>query len=292
MRGAADEAGVSLSTDAALEAFGVPDLGADAPAGAYRWARAVALGGRGRAAAARQILAELVSPASAGAVDPAIASLAYGTRGSLIRQAGEHGRARMSDGRACLIAADRPTASGGGDPWMVAAWLDGVIGLAADNLGVGDFGASRALLRRAEAELAAQESACSTDVNWAIYPRVRLRHAWVSTELALYSGDSAGVADGRALVRSLARDTPSHRHVVKSTLICAAADAASGDPEAAVDAAQWCEKQCGPAGLLPLAWASATMIQGLSPSRMTEVGRVDILGEQLTVLGMPITPAT
>ncbi len=101
--------------------------------------------------------------------DDPLASLAHSTRASFLRQLGWHDRARGWDGRAMALA--------GSDQ---EAGADALIGLAADALGVGRFAASAAALRRAGELLAGS-----------VPPRLPVRLAWVSAELAMARGDGA-----------------------------------------------------------------------------------------------------
>ncbi|GEE01884.1 hypothetical protein nbrc107696_23300 [Gordonia spumicola] len=256
-----------------LEAFGVDDLGDQAPPGVDRWVRAVALGARGRAAAARTVLADIDGHS------PILTSLASCARASLVRQSGRHALARAGDGRACLAVSGGPR-----DVWARAAWLDALIGLAADNLGVGAFAASNALLTRVGAELDAIGP--DRDVSWVTIPRVRLRHAWVRTEHALYSGDTPASIDWGTRATHLADDAPSPRHRIKTDLITAASDAAGGRVDAAVRRAHDVENRCRERGLLPLQWAAATMLAGIDASDVRAQVRADEALAAMSSLGM------
>ncbi|WP_336792777.1 hypothetical protein [Gordonia malaquae] len=279
------------------EAFGVDDLGSDAPAGADRWARAVALGAGGRAANARAVLGEL-DPRS-----PILQSLAASTRGSLVRQSGRHSDARVDDGRACATAVSqnvhatarttspmsayrlrRGHSADGDDLWAKAAWLDGLIGLAADNLGIGAFAASHRLLTRVGDEL--ESFPVSATVNWVTIPRVALRHAWVRTEHALYSGDAASSSVWATRADELAAGSPSPRHRIKTDLIGAAVDSANGRLEVAVARARDVEKRCAERRLLPLQWAAATMLAGIDPADVGASHRASDLLTSMSFLGM------
>ena len=253
-----------------------------APDGASAWATAVDLGARGYAAAARTALDELVRETS----DPRVASLALSTRASLVRQAGGHAAARADDGRACRLVAE--SARDTDDHWAFAAWIDGLIGLAADGLGVGDFGASRALLARAGRLLADREDRAG---EWITDGRGRLRHAWVQTELALFSGDTAGAVEPRQRALDLVVDAPSPRHVIKTELIGAAVTAAHGDTRTAAAIAADCENRCITWGLLPLQWAAATMLAGVGADPHDAAGRARTAADRLASRGMPVTPA-
>lgn len=258
------------------EAFGVEPRGS-APAGADRWARAVHLGARGRAAAARSLVEDLLRGPR---IDGEVRALALATRASLTRQAGGHAAARADDGAAIREATVAGAGAGGSDAWAVAARADALVGLAADGLGVGDFVASRRLLERAAQELG--DAGPSDD--WICSGRPRLRLAWVRTELALYTGDpAAGELAARATAASA--DAPSTRHRLKTELIAAAASAATGDVEHAADEAQRLSAACRTAGLMPLEWAAQTMLAGLRPASIGE-RTPDRLSEDLRRSGM------
>lgn len=253
-----------------------------------RWDAAVHWGAQGRVARARPLLGELADDAR---LDPAIRSLAASTRASLTRQAGGHAVARIGDGRAALLAA-------GGDPrdpWAAAAWLDGLIGLAADNLGIGDFAASRRLLDRAADYAAALPGPQGADEpDWRSTPRTALRLSWVTTEWGLYSGDLGVARAGAAASVPLAAALPSPRHRLKTGLIAAAVDAASGDTEGAARGARDAYRQAGDLGLLPLRWAAATLLAGVAgdgdDDGVDYPAEVAALRRRLALRGMPLAP--
>lgn len=251
------------------------------PVGAERWAHAVELGARGRAAGARAVVDELLRDRRTSAT---VRSLAYSTRASLTRQVGRHAAARGDDGAAVRAVV------GAEGAWAVAARVDALVGLAADSLGIADFAASRLLLDRADAELADAELADSDGAatDWICRGRPRLRLAWVRTELALYAGDddSATLAD-RA--RQLAVDAPSLRHRSKTDLIAAAATAARGAVDDAAAEADRLARLCHSDGLLPLEWAARTMLAGVRPGTTSD-RTPDGLRAEMIGLGMAFAP--
>ncbi|MBM7366769.1 hypothetical protein [Gordonia hydrophobica] len=257
-------------------AFGV-EPAEPAPVGADRWARAVDLGARGRAAAARAIVADLLRDPR---VPDEIRALACATRASLTRQAGGHALARADDGAGVRAA------TGLHGRWGVAARLDALIGLAADGLGIGAFSASATLLDRAAAEMADAPAAIAQD--WLCVGRPRLRLAWVRTELALYSG-APGADRCAAEAMELAAAAPSSRHRIKTDLIAAAASAAAGDVAHAATEAERLSDACRAAGLLPLEWAAHTMLAGLRPGP-TASSVADRLRGDMVTLGMAFEP--
>ncbi|WP_347956725.1 hypothetical protein [Gordonia aichiensis] len=260
-------------------AFEVPEPSV-VPTGAGRWARSVALGATGRAAAARSVVAEVVGDRR---TDVAVVSLALATRASLTRQAGGHADARADDGAALAVL---QRAEDQHDGWVRAARADALIGLAADNLGVGDFGASERLLRRAATDLA---DLPDTDDDWLVVGRPRLRLAWVRTELALYTGDGAAGELGERAVRE-ARHAPSRRHRLKTELIAAATAAAAGRSDVAVAAAERVARACADDDLLPLQWAAHSMLAGLVRNG-ADGARAEALRGVLVERGMGFGPA-
>ncbi|MGB3603698.1 hypothetical protein [Gordonia sp. (in: high G+C Gram-positive bacteria)] len=240
-----------------------------------RWVDAVELGARGRAAAARTVVADLLRDPR---VDAAVKSLSLSTRASLTRQAGRHADAQIDDGAALLVAAQARTAS----PWARAAQIDALVGLAADSLGIWDFDGSRRLLDRAAAQLWSAQT--DYEPQWACDGRLQLRLAWVRTELALYSGAPAASLAARAV--ELAADAPSIRHRLKTALIATAAS--NGDT--AADDAERIANDCAAAGLAPLEWAARTMLAGLRPDGGEAAARAAELQAVLIDWGMPFVP--
>lgn len=207
------------------------------------WLRAVAAGGQGRYAAAEADLDRLLRVMDRGQ----LASLAFSTRGSFLRQLGWHDRARFYDGAAWALS------GGTGD-----AAADALIGLAADALGVGRFAASERALARA-ADL--MPTAAST--------RLPIRLAWVSAELAMCRGDSSAVEHAQRAVE-LAVQVPSVRHRIKSLLVRAAARCASGDLDAARRDGDRALSQTAEHGLVPLQWAAASLLAGIGSAQSSE----------------------
>jgi hypothetical protein len=197
------------------------------------WLRAVAAGGQGRYANA---YADLASVRRAHRVGRLV-SLAHSTRASFLRQLGWHVEARGWDGRALAAAAGDPEASS-----------DALIGLAADALGVGRFASSAAALGQARRLLDGGP------------PRLAVRLAWVSAELAMATGSGATAVGHAERAVELAAAIDSARHRVKSDVVLAAALCSDGQldrsravADAALDMAQRL-------GLVPLSWALACLL--------------------------------
>src|SRR5258705_4500795 len=155
------------------------------------WLRAVAAGGQGRYGSAMTDLAGLLKRGGP------LVSLAHSTRASFLRQLGWHDRARRWDGLAMAMA--------GSDP---EAGADALIGLAADALGVGRFAASAAALGRAGEILTR-----------GVPPRLPVRLAWVSAELAMVTGDSATAVGHAERAIELSAAIGSARHAVQSDMV-------------------------------------------------------------------------
>ena len=201
------------------------------------WLRAVAAGGQGRYSAALTDL-DALGRANVGG---ALASLGCSTRASFLRQLGGHRAARGWDGRAW--------ASAGSD---VTAGTDALVGLAADALGMGRFPLSAQLLHRARDLMRAGDDS--------VDPRLPVRLAWVSAELAMFTGDGpAAVAHAERAV-DLASNLGSARHDTKSQVVLAAALCSTGNIEASRTVADDVLVTAQRHGLIPLSWAVASLL--------------------------------
>lgn len=168
---------------------------------------AIVLGAQGRYAAATALLDGL-----GRGPDPVLASLALSTFASHRRQLGGHAAALGPDGAALRLVAglDR-----GGDPNGLdanGARTDALLGLAADNLGLGRLGVARRLLARAEPD------------GW----RSRVRAGWVTAEVELASGNAAAAVAPAEAALAAATEAGALRHQTKSRLVLAAALGATG----------------------------------------------------------------
>ncbi|BBY43907.1 hypothetical protein [Mycolicibacterium celeriflavum] len=212
------------------------------------WLRAVAAGGQGRYASARADLTKLYR--SAGPER----ALAYSTEASFLRQLGWHTRARRWDGRALALA--------GSDTEAVA---DACIGLAADALGVRRFEASARALDGAGAILTPSAP-----------PRLPVRLAWVSAELAMARGDGAAAVAHAERAVEYAAALGSARHRVKSSVVLAAARCSAGDLEAARTMADSALDDAQCLGMVPLQWALACLL--------TDIGSAGHSSQDMVVL--------
>ena len=185
------------------------------------WLRAVVAGGQGRYGCAFADLAGVLGAERAGP----LASLAYSTHASFLRQLGWHTRARTRDGRALALAGPAaPVRDVAGPTALHAdgeAGADALIGLAADALGLGRFAASGRFLQRAQAD----------GVRGSVPDRLPVRLAWVTAELAMARGDGVAAIGPAEHAVELAAKLGSARHAVKSDVILAAALCSAGELE-------------------------------------------------------------
>jgi hypothetical protein len=228
-----------------------------------RWYVAVALGGQGcYAAAAAALEPLLVRPA----VPVAVAAHAAVTLAAHRRQLGGHVAARPYDALGLRLAC-----SVRDDPHglALAARLDALVGLAADAVGTAAPDTAKRLLyranellERANAQVTVNDGGDHSDwaavgdearSNWSWRPSVRL--GWVRAELALACGDAAGAVEPARAALGLARVAGSVRHVLKSRIVLAVAEAVAGASStkavAELDAAAESAEQYR---LLPLVW--------------------------------------
>lgn len=200
------------------------------------WLRAVAAGGQGRYSSALADLCTLRRQSGG-----ALVSLADSTRASFLRQLGWHDRARAWDGRALALAnADRE--AGG----------DALIGLAADALGTGRFGASERALRRAAVLLGGT-----------VPVRLQVRIAWVSAELAMARGQGSTAVQEAEAARVAAASFGSARHTLKSEVVMAAALCCAGDLDESRRVADAALEDAEHHGMIPLRWALASLLAGI-----------------------------
>ena len=197
------------------------------------WLRAVVAGGQGRYANAYADLASVRRSHPVGRM----LSLAHSTQASFLRQLGWHAVARGWDGQALAVA--------GADP---EAMSDALVGLAADALGVGRFAASAAALARAQGLL--HEGP----------PRLAVRLAWVSAELAMATGDGATAVGHAERAVELAAGLGSARHSVKSDVVLAAALCSNGLRDRSRQVADVALETTQRLGLVPLSWALACLL--------------------------------
>ncbi len=214
------------------------------------WLRAVGAAGQGRYGSALTDLESLGRDEPGGA----LASLAFSTRASFLRQLGGHHAARAWDGRAWAVS--------GSD---VPAAADALIGLAADALGLGRFALSGQLLLRAADLLAGDTSG-----------RLPVRLAWVRAELAMFTGDGTSAVAHAEGAAEFASRWGSARHATKSQVVLAAALCSMGDLSASRRIADLALRGSERLGLVPLSWALACLLADIgsadhSPSQIAAV---------------------
>ncbi|GAA5171023.1 MULTISPECIES: hypothetical protein [Amycolatopsis] len=174
---------------------------------------AIVLGAQGRYAAAATLLRAL-----GRGPDPVLSSLALSTFASHRRQLGGHQAAFAFDGAALRLVAG---VAGEPDPDGLdadGARADALLGLAADNLGVGRLPVARRLLARVR------------PCGW----RSEVRLGWVTAEIELASGRAAEAVAPAEAALALATTAGALRHVTKSQLVLAAALGATGERERAL----------------------------------------------------------
>lgn len=263
----------------ASAAFGTtPNLHPLPPAGTdeQRWWRAVALGGQGRYAAARAELRRLQRDRN---TPPAVLSSAYSTEASLLRQLGRHRIAARYDGHALAVVGMRSSDDGAEAHEVVAARCDALTGLAADALGQGRLAVSRMLLDRCSRSLDRVSpnreplGAEAGDTAGRCTRRPRIRLSWVRAETALAGADFGSALRYAEQAVAEAATFGSVRHAIKSDLIRAAALTGGDDVKPALAAAEDVLRRSTEHGLLPLAWASAMLLEALGGGTEAEHAR-------------------
>jgi hypothetical protein len=217
------------------------------------WLRAVVAGGQGRYGSA---MADLDGVCRLQRGGPLV-SLAHSTRASFLRQLGWHDRARGWDGLAIALA--------GSDPESGA---DAFVGLAADALGVRRFAASATALRRAGELLRRPAS-----------PRLPVRLAWVSAELAMARGEGATAVGHAERAVDLAAALGSARHTLKSAVVRAAALCSAGEIDASRRLADAALQDADRLGIIPLRWALACLLADIGSATHTAADVLRIRNE-------------
>lgn len=227
-----------------------------------RWMRAVAWGGQGHYSRSRAELATLAGIAG----EDSVASLAWSTQASLLRQLGWHSIAAGFDGKA-LALAGMGREGAAETPLMREARCDALTGLAADALGCGRLALGWRLLDRCGTRL-------TGGVGLAMW-RQRVRHHWVSAELSLAGGDFAGARRHADAAAEISRVAGSVRHHIKSDLLRSASMTGMSDSSPAVRLAADVLGRCDEYGLMPLKWAAAMLLSGVSNDSHAEGIRLE-----------------
>ena len=250
----------------------------DAPPVA-RWLAAVALGARGRYAAATALLAGLHGQP---AVDPAVRAHAAVTRAAHLRQAGGHLAARRWDGLGLAMATapsataalgraaaggaaglESADAADGAGLDLAAARVDALLGLAADAIGLSDLELAERLLRLAE-------PAALEHPSW----RPGVRWHWVRAELALSRDRPEPALELAHRALAGARAAGAVRHEVKSAIVLAVAEAGSGrETEKVIADLSALSERTRQTGLWTLEWPIqmllASLIGDVDPGQST-----------------------
>ncbi|MTD56279.1 hypothetical protein GKO32_20190 [Amycolatopsis sp. RM579] len=174
---------------------------------------AIVLGAQGRYAGAATLLDEV-----ARGRNQMLASLALSTFASHRRQLGGHRAAFGPDGAALRLVTGLSGAEDEDGIDVEGARADALLGLAADNLGVGRLALARRLLARV------------TPRNW----RSKVRLGWITAEMALAGGEPVSAVGPAEDALAFAIAAQARRHIVKSQLVLAAALGATGKRERAV----------------------------------------------------------
>ena len=220
-----------------------------------RWMRAVAWGARGHYSRSR---AELDALTRGGVVEPAVVSLAWSTQASLLRQLGWHAVASGFDGRALAVAGTGPDDG----VLTVEARCDALTGLAADALGCGRLALGRRLLDRCSEHLDAH----APGELW----RQHVRRHWVRAELFLAAGDFASARRHAETAAEISEAAGSVRHHVKSDLLRSASMTGESDSGPAARLATDVLDRCDRYGLIPLKWAAAMLLSGVTSDSRAE----------------------
>jgi hypothetical protein len=135
------------------------------------------------------------------------------------------------------------------------ARADAFTGLAADALGIGRLAASAVFLEKASTVVARSGGP----------PRLAIRLAWVSAELAMAGNDGASaVRHAERAIELAGRSAPAmRRHQVKSEVVLAAALCSAGSAGESRRVADRALADTGRYGLIPLRWALASLLSGI-----------------------------
>ncbi len=204
-----------------------------------RWAGAVNRMAGGDYAGAWMCFADL-----ARSDNTEIAGLACAARASGLRQLGAHAEAVDLD--------DEAIATRG------VALLDGLIGRAADESGLGDSGRCRHYLAQADRML-------STTHEQQLRGRTRI--GWVAAESALMQGVPAVAPAQRAVAAAQALGSP--RHVLKSLLIRGVAMRAVGDPAGDAELLRVL-RSADELGIRTLVWPAALALEDGLPAGLRQ----------------------
>ncbi|MFI6024364.1 hypothetical protein [Amycolatopsis magusensis] len=226
--------------------------------GRVRLLAGIVAGAEGRYAAAATLFQQL-----RGGADRVVAAHAMAAFAAHRRQLGGHAAAMTFDGLAVAYATTELGKSAAGDPDgldAAGALADGLLGLAADSLGLGRLRAARLLRDRALTGISGMEEGA-----W----RGRIRAGWVGAEIELAAGNAAAALAPAREAAALAKERGAVRHGIKSDLVLGAALAAAGasaDREKALDLVRNARLAAEKYELRSLIWPAALISADLLPA--------------------------
>ena len=224
------------------------DQGLEAEAAAAGWLLGVCLSSAGRYGQALTVLEPLVTPPDSPEAR-VLGALAAATLASIHRQLGRHSVAQGYD-TAALQASE-----GAGE-----AGFDGLLGLAADAVGLGDAGTAGR--RLAEAAALAEGHA-----EWW---RQRVRLGWVRAEVALLEGRPEDAVDAAHAAVDVAEHSGAPRHVAKGLLFQGVAQVEAGRPDDSVATLRRAAVLAESLGTVPLQWPVRAMLAALLADQAPE----------------------
>ncbi|GAB2758820.1 hypothetical protein [Amycolatopsis magusensis] len=243
--------------------------------GRVRLLAGIVAGAEGRYAAAATLFQQL-----RGGTDRVVAAHAAAAFAAHRRQLGGHAAALTFDGLAVAYATAELGKSAAVDPDgldAAGALADGLLGLAADNLGLGRLRTARLLrekaVRNAPLRVAAgggRDKALTGisgmgEGGW----RARVRAGWVGAEIELAAGNAAAAVAPAREAAALAEQRGAVRHGIKSDLVLGAALAAAGasaDREKALDLVRNARLAAEKYELRSLIWPAALISADLLPA--------------------------
>ena len=219
------------------------EQGRGAEATAAAWLLGVCLGAAGKFGSALAVLEPLAAQSGTDVPERRLfAALAAASAASVHRQLGQHESAKSLDEQGLALA------EGGAEPTF-----DALLGLAADNVGLGDAPAARG--RLTEAAAIAEPRA-----DWW---RQKVELAWVQAEAALLEGNPAAAIATLSPAITSAELSGAPRYVSKSLLFLGVAQVQSGqlpDAEATLRRAATLAESLG---AVPLLWPSRALLGAL-----------------------------
>lgn len=216
-------------------------------AAAARWLLAVCQSAAGRFGQALVALDELLPVTADAPLERRMfGALGKATLGSIHRQLGRHGEARVHD----EVALELSAATG-------EAGFDALLGLAADAVGLGDASAARDHLGQARA---------LTDGH-ADWWRQRVRVGWVQAEVALLESRPEDAVVAASAAVDLAEQVGAPRHVAKGLLFQGVAQVEAGRHEEAATLLRRAGLLAESLGTLPLLWPARAVLGALLGER-------------------------